>query len=483
MADGGVSRCEEGTRRMCEGSARGECSAGEAVCVDGTWSECSGGIEPAPEVCDGRDNDCDGLPDGPAATAACGSANRADAVACSAGECRVATCTAGFLDCDRAFANGCEERLGSLSACGGCGVSCGWSCESAACNDAASVGAGSAHTCSVQTGGAVWCWGRNEDGQLGDGTDLDRLVPTRSMGVSDATTVRAGSTFNCALRRGGTVVCWGFNTNGQLAIGRTSDVEPPSEAISLTAVESLSLGEAHGCAVRMNGSVYCWGQNAYGQLGDGTSELRSTPVVVNGLPPIQSVAAGSAHTCAVSRDHRLWCWGDNTFGNLGTGGGSVSRPTLVDLENVTDVAAGYAHTCARTDDGRLWCWGDNSLGALGDGSREPRSTPTLVDSLENVYDVFLGPRALRTCAVLGDNSLHCWGSNNSGAVGAGSEEDVLTPLRILEGASEAALGAQHTCATLLNGGVRCWGSNTVGQLGDGTAMRRRRPSSVLSPDL
>ena len=124
--DTGSGLCVDGETRPCEGGSDvGECTPGLQTCSSGTWGPCEDPAGPTVELCDGLDNDCDTVVDGPAASASCGNPARATGAVCSAGSCVIAGCSTGFLDCDSTFDNGCEADLGTESSCGGCGDVCG----------------------------------------------------------------------------------------------------------------------------------------------------------------------------------------------------------------------------------------------------------------------------------------------------------------------------------------------------------------------
>ena len=129
------------------------------------------------------------------------------------------------------------------------------------------------------------CWGRNEFGQLGDGTTTTRLTPVMVSGFSSgAVAVVTGYYYSCALTTAGGVWCWGQNENGQLGDGTTTNRSTPV-AVSMLSFGAVAVSATgfHTCALMSDGEVQCWGYNAYGQIGDGTTAQRTTPVVVSGL--------------------------------------------------------------------------------------------------------------------------------------------------------------------------------------------------------
>lgn len=332
---------------------------------------------------------------------------------------------------------------------------------------------GEEHTCGLTTGGGVACWGDNADGQAGDGTDFPFRPVVAVVGLaSGVQSVAVGGGHTCALLISGSVSCWGRNSNGQLGDGSTGERRAPIAVSGLAeSVTAIAAGGGHTCALLQSGGVACWGRNSAGQLGNGATTDQRTPVAVTGLAGVVStLAAGANHTCALLQSGAIQCWGDNTNGQLGDGA-TVSRPTPAPVIGLvaaaTALAAGTNHTCAILVDGRVQCWGDNARGQLGDGSREDHPTAVLI---RNVSDTIVRVTAgnFHTCALAADGDLYCWGTNNRGQLGNGTMESSRTPLRVPGTPGDAtALGAgvDHTCAIFKAGAVYCWGSNRARQLG------------------
>jgi alpha-tubulin suppressor-like RCC1 family protein len=247
--------------------------------------------------------------------------------------------------------------------------------------------AGTAHTCVVAgPDGQVLCFGENGDGQLGDGTTTDRSTPTPAPLGSAAETARAvavsaGTAHTCALDDAGGLWCWGRGDDGQLGDGTATGRLAPAPTVvgdAAQPITAFSAGGAHTCALA-GSALYCWGRGDDGELGIGAARGADVPTRVGGLPDPTAVAAGSAHTCALTRAGGVWCWGANDGGQLGDGTTTPSpAPVAVSgLTGVVELAAGGAHTCARRSGGDVVCWGADTSGQLGDGVALASITPQL----------------------------------------------------------------------------------------------------------
>jgi alpha-tubulin suppressor-like RCC1 family protein len=241
------------------------------------------------------------------------------------------------------------------------------------------IAAGTEFACGLQSSGTAYCWGANNFGQLGNGTTTDLTAPTSGKAVGSGAesfvSIAVGAYHACGYTSTGAVYCWGGNAAGALGQPVDSVPHPTPTVVGAVTVQSIAAGDNFTCGVAVStGQVECWGANLYGGLGDGTTTSRSTPET-----------AGAFHACAATAAGVTYCWGDNSVGQLGTGtstGTDLYVPTPVSGSYAFNtVDAGFGHTCALTGSGSTLCWGDNSVGELGNGttSSTPSTTPVAVD--------------------------------------------------------------------------------------------------------
>ena len=209
--------------------------------------------------------------------------------------------------------------------------------DSAAAKGVTALAAGYAHACASSDTSGMRCWGWNDYGQVGDGTMTRRWTAVDVSGLaSGIIAVAAGGNHNCSLRAiGGGVDCWGRNDFGQLGDGTTHPTLVPVHVGSLGGgVRTLVLGVNHSCALTAGHGVKCWGADGDGQLGDGTTTDRPTPVDVSGLTSgVLAIAAGLYHSCALTSGGGLKCRGNNFNGQLGDGS-STDRPAPTDVSGL-----------------------------------------------------------------------------------------------------------------------------------------------------
>lgn len=197
------------------------------------------------------------------------------------------------------------------------------------------VSAGGRHACALKTDGTVWCWGKNDQGQLGDGSTTDSLLPVQVAGLTDVVDVAAGG-FNglsCAVRSNGTVWCWGDDQYSQLGDGdmSASDALTPTQVVSLSDATKIAVGFYNACAIRSGGGAKCWGLGGF--LGNGSATSSSTPVDVTGITNAVAINGQGTSTCVLLSTNGAKCWGANGHGQLGDGttDSGLSPRTVIDM--------------------------------------------------------------------------------------------------------------------------------------------------------
>jgi alpha-tubulin suppressor-like RCC1 family protein len=354
---------------------------------------------------------------------------------------------------------------------------------------AAGISAGGEYTCLRLPDRTAQCAGRNQFGQLANGTFDNSSVLAPVNGITTATSVVAGDEFGCALLAGGTVSCWGLGESGQRGDGTTNTfAADPVPVSGLTTAVAIAAGYDHACALLANGGMRCWGSNVDGQLGSPSTPHSgsSVPVSVGGIAGAVAVAAGAYHTCALLQDGTLRCWGRNDQSQLGDGtrNSSVSPVRVNGITDVVAVSGGAVHTCAVLRDGTARCWGENEFGQLGDGTTNTASNPVQVIGLTTAVGISAGWR--HACAWLADGTTRCWGQNEFGQLGDGTFTNSSTPRATRGIASATAVTAgwwHHSCALLASGTVQCWGTNEWGQFGNGTTTGSTSPVTMSGTDV
>jgi alpha-tubulin suppressor-like RCC1 family protein len=408
--------------------------------------------------------------------------------------------------------------------CGACGKACGtgYTCAARKCgNEVKGLASGGNFGCALLTAGTVACWGVGALGQLGVpvaevtgtcGTAKCRVAPQVVAGLTGATQLAAASESICALKSDGTVWCWGRNDLGQL--GRAGDpsctVLPaaavacnpvPTKVPDLPPIADLGHADQTFYAVTRTGAVYAWGSNGYGYLGDGLplggpNGFRAAPQIVPALSAgVRKVTSAlSPHACALKTDGTVQCWGMSARGALGRPAGADplepvtmvpyrSTPTQVPaLEAIDDVGAGYQSTYVH-DAGGWRAFGHQGWAGLGNGKAP--------DTLEHPTPerVSVVPRPIRklsvghtvACAVDDQGTPWCWGRNIWGTIGDGTFGappaggiacEANQPCRSdarqvkdLTAVAEFAIGGDMVFARKEDGTVYTWGANTDGRLG------------------
>lgn len=315
------------------------------------------------------------------------------------------------------------------------------------------------HNCALAQG-SVYCWGKNQYGQLGNGTNTDSTVPVKVGGLLEGKVVTAigGATdVGCAIANS-KIYCWGRNDKGQLGIGSKTNKNTPTE-ISTTnfgtpytpSVLSTSGSRAKSICAVINTKAYCWGANEIGQLGDNTTSDQTVPTKVydSGVLSGKSILAISQdgyyaggpypHVCVLASDQKAYCWGKNSYGQLGDGTRTDRKVPVAVRTNpgdalygktVQDIVVGIGHSCALADS-KVYCWGGNGNGQLGDGTNTNRTLPVSIymgGDLSGKTITAIGGGSNRGCAVA-DLTNYCWGKNSEGQLGDGTQTNRKVPTK------------------------------------------------------
>ncbi|NCQ59708.1 MAG: hypothetical protein GW913_03445 [Myxococcales bacterium] len=422
---------------------------------------------------------------------------------CSSSLCGVGSCAPGWGNCDGDALNGCETNttIDPMN-CGACGNSCGAGglCSAGRCDEVVEIAAGSRHTCVLRGSGTVACWGANESGQLGNGSFTSTTSPLTTVGLAGAAAhIVAGADHMCALMAAtGDLYCWGRNDRGQLGNGGLVDQAIPSLVPRLFGIWiQVAAGVNHTCGIDSSGvNVSCWGDNTFGQLGqapDASPHSSPMPMSASALTAPTLMAAGDGFTCAyddpTSVAANVMCWGRNDMGQLGRGylGPSGGAPTNIEPAAVVgsedraiQLSAGLNHACVlqSTSGGKLDCWGDNAATQLTSALASPSAYPSTV-SLAFTTNVYAAGR--HTCATSG-GALYCWGDNTGGQLATSDISPTVTSPSAVNFPTPTVVTAlpvggsagNHTC--VYSSQTLCWGENVSGQVGDGTNF-----SPVMAP--
>jgi alpha-tubulin suppressor-like RCC1 family protein len=267
--------------------------------------------------------------------------------------------------------------------------------------------AGGGYHFSVATtnGYALWAWGSNGYGQLGQNDIANRSSPVQVGALTTWYQVAAGRGTVFAIKLDGTLWGWGRNGNGELGLNNAANRSSPVQIGALTNWYQVAAGSRHTLAIKADGTLWSWGYNSFGQLGLNDTTERSSPVQVGALTNWYQVVGGYNHTLAIKNDGSLWAWGLNGTGELGIDlGAGTDRSSPVQVGALTtwlQVAGGRNFSLAIKTDNTLWSWGQNSYGKLGQNNTANRSSPVQVGALTTWLRIPKMPMAQHSLAIRG----------------------------------------------------------------------------------
>jgi alpha-tubulin suppressor-like RCC1 family protein len=352
------------------------------------------------------------------------------------------------------------------------------------------LGAGASFSFALSNNGLLWAWGLNQ-GTLGLGDDVDRIIPTQVGTNTDWSIVLGGSLHSLGLKVDRTLWVWGSNDYGQLGTGSTLYDELEPFLLTGTNWSQIGGGYGHTVALESNGKIWAWGDNGSGQLGIGDFIDRYSPQLLDTASDWSKIAVGVYHTLAIKNNRTLWGWGNNMYYQLGLTG-FVNRNTPTQLSTDSDwdkincrAPTNFAIKTNRT----LWAWGseadDASGGSLGLGDSYMYNAADItqigVDS--DWLEVEAG--GYHTLALKTNGTMWIWGSNEVGQLGLGLGESEIrtTPCQIGTDSDWSIIktGFFHSMALRTNSSFWAWGYNSFGQLGYGDTIDRNLVTRLGTP--
>ena len=344
------------------------------------------------------------------------------------------------------------------------------------------IAAGGYHSFFLKSGGSLWGMGRNDYGQLGDGTYNQTNWPEKILGTN-VTAIAAGGYHTLFLKSDGSLWVMGRNSDGQLGDGGGNDYTNQPEQIVASGVTAIAAGYLHSLFLKSDSSLWGMGFNYDGELGDGTYDQASIPeqIVPSG---VTAIAAGEWHSLFLKSDGSLWAMGFNEYGQLGDGNDNrddVNIPEQIVPSGVTAIAAGDFHSLFIKSDGSLWAMGGNAFGELGDGTLNSGGTNSPEQIVASGVTAIAGGTD-HSLFIKSDGSLWGMGDNDPGQLGDGTEYGTNQPEKIVaSGVTAVAAGFFHSLFLKSDGSLWAMGGNEYGELGDRTLNDTNRTEQILGP--
>lgn len=346
------------------------------------------------------------------------------------------------------------------------------------------VALGSVSACAIKADDSIWCWGANWYGNLGDGTYNDSSVPVLISGGGSWKQISINGDWGddtvCAIKSDDTLHCWGYNGDGNMGDGTFVEKEQPTAVSGGGSWKQVSVGNDFTCGLKTDSTLWCWGGNYNGNFGDGTYNDSNIPVLTTGATTWQQISTGYQYMCGVKSDNTLWCWGINDSGRTGlnANSGDTMTPTQISGGGSWKSVAASGHTdwnaqtCGIKSDDTLWCWGYNGSGQLGDGTTTTRLVPVAVIGVGTTGWKTVSTGSNHSCGLLNGGKASCWGAHYSGQLGNGEAYNINSsyyiatalPQMCQNPAAKSGAIAYNSASNILQ---YCDGNGWVGIVGTG----------------
>lgn len=311
------------------------------------------------------------------------------------------------------------------------------------------VAVGRYNAAAIKQDGTLWCWGKNDSGQLGQNDVIARSSPVQVGALTNWSYITTGSGFTVGIKTDGTLWSWGLNDSGQLGQNNTTTCSSPIQVgagATWSKAESSESYNVYGnivLAIKTDGTLWSWGLNTNGGLGQNDRVDRSSPVQVGALTTWSDcTVGGNGSTGAIKTDGTIWLIGYSNYGQLGQNNKiSRSSPTQVGaLTTWISVNMGYATTTG-IKGGELWCWGYGQNGQIGDSTLNDRSSPVQIGALTTWSKSIIG--VAHGAAIKTDGTLWTWGGNNNGQLGINSTTSTSSPVQVGSGTGWRSLAGSY----------------------------------------
>jgi len=375
-------------------------------------------------------------------------------------------------------------------------------CVVTATNSFGSASVNTANTATVTafTGGQLWIWGRNNEGQIGNSTTANNYSSPVQLGSSVTwTKVFGGEATMFAINAATELYAWGKQINNAffgsaLGIGIGPSESSPVQVSGTGWSKIAGTGQGAGttAGIKTNGELWTWGYNSSGSLGRPGAGA-SVPTQVGLLTGWKEIASSYNTFMSIKTDGSLWGWGGNAQGELGLGNTtSYNSPKQVGSLLTWKFISGSSSSSGRRfqavkTDGTLWGWGYNGSGILGTGNTTSYSSPVQIGALTNWVDIKVGSASGGTTGIAfgtkKEGISFTWGTGASGALGLNSLTNYNSPKQIRAGDwinASAAVGFAKCTIVKSDGSLWAWGDNTYGSLGIGDITARSSPIQVGS---